>query len=173
MWFENAKKCSVDICQVTNSHNFPTSCLFFPVCFVIPMHTSMLCNRAKMAWHQISKWLCVKMSWHLGINDMSIQKIPCGQEGQLFCFCLFVFLFFLTRFSFFLNFLKISGHIPPLKIPLISLWHWVAWRPYKVLISFNGQCHEEHARDPLKCEQNIVRKFMCTLDDILDEGSKF
>ena len=27
----------------------------------------------------------------------------------------------------------------------------------------------------LKCEQNIVRKFMCTLslDDILDEGSKF
>ena len=24
-----------------------------------------------------------------------------------------------------------------------------------------------------KCEQNIVRKFMCPLDDILDEGSKF
>ena len=26
-----------------------------------------------------------------------------------------------------------AGHIPPLKIPLISLWRWVARRPYKVL----------------------------------------
>ena len=26
-----------------------------------------------------------------------------------------------------------QGNTPPLKIPLISLWHWVARRPYKVL----------------------------------------
>ena len=26
-----------------------------------------------------------------------------------------------------------QGHKPPLKIPLISLWRWVARRPYKVL----------------------------------------
>ena len=29
------------------------------------------------------------------------------------------------------------------------------------------------AHHPLKCEQNIVTKFMYTLDDIIDDSSKF
>ena len=27
----------------------------------------------------------------------------------------------------------VSGHIPPMKIPLISFWHWITQRRYKVL----------------------------------------
>ena len=40
------------------------------------------------------------------------------------------------------------------------------------IISLNGQSQEEHARDPVKMWTNYC-KFMYTLDDILDEGSKF
>ena len=49
----------------------------------------------------------------------------------------------------------------------------------KCLISLNGQCHLEHARDPLKmwtkycCEIYVPHNDTAALDDILDECSKF